>query len=89
MFSPMDFRRAIIKRLDRLDPPPVGAREEAPPAIKVPGRNCFHCGAWFRPRTREIACQEPGCQKAFATRRRAQKQAWRRKQREERRKGKR
>lgn len=70
MFSPMDFRKAIIKRLDRLDPPTE--RKEKPPR----GKPCLCCGDMFRPRTSELFCLRSGCQEERKRRRRIQCAAW-------------
>ena len=70
MFSPMDFRKAIIKHLDRVAPPPE--RKEKPPR----GKPCLCCGDKFQPRTCELFCQRPGCQEERKRRRLIQCAAW-------------
>jgi hypothetical protein len=78
-FTPMDFRRAMVRHLDRVDPPPP--REEKPPRGKI--RTCRGCENTFTPRTSEIFCPAPACQEDRRKRRKIQCDAWHKRQRVE------
>ena len=73
-FTPMDFRRAMVRHLDKVDPPPP--RKEKPPWEKF--RTCRNCGERFKPNTCELYCKATSCQEERNARRKIQRNTWRR-----------